>query len=95
MTHGNCILCGGLRGRYQLNDNRCGECVRETNLIQQMRLTRPKKKAVSKIRPGSVVRHGKLGEGKVIGQWRDANVLDVVFGRQLHCCTRKYLKLVK
>ncbi len=94
MNYGNCILCGGLRKRHQLNDNRCGECVRETNLIQQMKITRPKKR-VPKIMPGSVVKHGKLGEGKVIGQWRDARVLDVVFGKQLHCCTRKYLKLVK
>ena len=94
MNYGNCTLCGGLRRRHQLNDGRCGECIHETNRIQQMKINRPKKR-VPKIMPGSVVTHGKLGEGKVIGQWKDLKVLDVVFGRQLHCCTRRYLKLVK
>jgi hypothetical protein len=96
MNYGNCTACGGLRQAHQLTDGRCGECTRESQMIQRARAqaTKPPK-YVPKIMPGSIVRHDKFGIGKVIDQWEDMKVLDVVFGRELHSCRRKHLKLAK
>jgi hypothetical protein len=74
----------------------CRECIHENRMILRAKLkaNRPQK-YIPKIMPGSVVRHEKFGIGKVIDQWENLTVLDVVFGRELHSCRRKHLKLAK